>query len=105
MSNFFRGIIRASSFFRKEIFEILRQPRLVATLVLGPFLILFVFGIGYRAQIRTLRTLFVTQINRPITNQYIQQYGKAISSVLILTGITNDKNNALDQLKQGKVDL
>ncbi len=50
MGNFFRGIIRSSSFFRKEIFEILRQPRLVATLVLGPFLILFIFGIGYRDQ-------------------------------------------------------
>ena len=61
MGNFFRGIIRASSFFRKEIFEILRQPRLVATLVLGPFLILFIFGIGYRAQSRILRTLFVAQ--------------------------------------------
>ena len=54
MGNFFRGIIRASSFFRKEIFEILRQPRLVATLVLGPFLILFIFGIGYRDQPRSL---------------------------------------------------
>jgi len=46
MRNFFRGIIRASSFFRKEIFEILRQPRLVATLVMGPFLILLIFDIG-----------------------------------------------------------
>ena len=57
MGNFFRSIIRASSFFRKEIFEILRQPRLVATLVLGPFFILFIFGIGYRNQSRALRTL------------------------------------------------
>ena len=45
--------IRSSSFLRKEIYEILRQPRLVATLVLGPFLILFLFGIGYRAQQRS----------------------------------------------------
>ena len=65
MRNFFRGIIRASSFFRKEIFEILRQPRLVATLVVGPFLILFIFGIGYRGQERTLRTLFVLPAGQP----------------------------------------
>ena len=74
MPNFSRGIIRASSFFRKEIFEILRQPRLVATLVLGPFLILFIFGIGYRAQSPTLRTLFVAQPGSPIAAQDIQQY-------------------------------
>jgi len=71
MRNFFRGIIRASSFFRKEIFEILRQPRLVATLVVGPFLILFIFGIGYRAQGRTLRTLLVLQPDSPLAAQDI----------------------------------
>ena len=76
MGNFFRSIIRASSFFRKEIFEILRQPRLVATLVLGPFLILFIFGIGYQDQPRSFRTLFVVQPNSAISSQDIQQYGK-----------------------------
>ena len=105
MGNFFRGIIRGSSFFRKEIFEILRQPRLVATLVLGPFLILFIFGIGYRAQSRTLRTLFVAQPNSPIAAQDIQQYGKSMDSVLIYAGVTDNPNDALDQLRRGQVDL
>lgn len=105
MGNFFRGIIRASSFFRKEIFDILRQPRLVATLVLGPFLILFIFGIGYRAQSRILRTLFVAQPNSPITAQDIQQYGKSMDSLLIYAGVTGNQNEALDQLQGGQVDL
>jgi ABC-2 type transport system permease protein len=105
MGNFFRGMIRASSFFRKEIFEILRQPRLVATLVLGPFLILFIFGIGYRAQSRTLRTLFVAQPNSPIAAQDIQQYGKSVGSVLIYAGVTGDQKEALDRLNRGQVDL
>jgi ABC-2 type transport system permease protein len=105
MGNFFRGFIRASSFFRKEIFEILRQPRLVATLVLGPFLILFIFGIGYRAQSRSLRTLFVTQSNSPITGQDIEQYGKSVGSLLIYVGVTSDQNEAIDQLQRGQVDL
>src|SRR5512135_1384186 len=105
MRNFFRGIIRASSFFRKEIFEILRQPRLVATLVAGPFLILFIFGIGYRAQSRTLRTLFVVQPNSAIAAQDIQQYGKSTGSVLIYAGVTDNQNEALDRLHRGQVDL
>ena len=105
MGNFFRGIIRASSFFRKEIFEILRQPRLVATLVLGPFLILFIFGIGYRAQPRTLRTLFVTQPNSVFSVQDIQQYGNTIGSVLVYAGVTANQSEALDRLRQGQVDL
>jgi ABC-2 type transport system permease protein len=105
MGNFFRGIIRASSFFRKEIFEILRQPRLVATLVLGPFLILFIFGIGYHDQPRSLRTLFVIQPNSAISKQDIQQYGKSVDLLIIYAGVTDNQNEALDRLHRGEVDL
>ena len=105
MSDFFRGLIRASSFFRKEIFEILRQPRLVATLVLGPFLVLLIFGIGYRAQSRTLRTLVVAQPDSPIAAQDIQRYAESMSSLLTFAGVTGDQNEALDQLRRGQVDL
>jgi ABC-2 type transport system permease protein len=105
VGNFFRGIIRASSFFRKEIFEILRQPRLVATLVLGPFLILFIFGIGYRDQPRSLRTLFVVQPNSAISSQDIQQYGKSVDLLIIYAGVTYNQNEALDRLHRGEVDL
>lgn len=105
MGNFFRGIIRASSFFRKEIFEILRQPRLVATLILGPFLILFIFGIGYHDQPRSLRTLFVVQPDSAISNQDIQQYGKSVDLLIIYAGVTDNQNEALDRLHRGEVDL
>ena len=105
MGNFFRGIIRASSFFRKEIFEILRQPRLVAILVLGPFLILFIFGIGYRAQSRTLRTLFVVQSDSSISVQDIELYGESMGTLFTYAGVTDNQSTALDQLQRGQVDL
>ena len=105
MGNFFRSIIRASSFMRKEIFEILRQPRLIATLVLGPFLILFIFGIGYRDQKPSVRTLFVVPPKSAISAQDIQKYGKAMGSLITFTGVTADLNVALDQLHKGQVDL
>src|SRR3954447_6533784 len=44
-----RGVVRTTSFVGKELTEVRRQPRLLLTLVLGPFLILFLFGIGYAA--------------------------------------------------------
>ena len=105
MANIFRSIIRSSSFFRKEIYEILRQPRLVATLILGPFLILFIFGIGYRSQSRVMRTLFVVQPNSPISAADIQKYAKAKDSLLVYAGVTPNLNMALDQLKHNLVDL
>jgi ABC-2 type transport system permease protein len=105
MSSLFRSIVRASSFFRKEIFEIMRQPRLIATLVLGPFLILLIFGIGYRDQPRNLRTLFVAQSNSLIADQDIQQYGKTMSSLLTYSGVTDDQEEALTKLGRGEVEL
>ena len=61
MGRLFRFFIRISSFVSKELTEILRQPRLVLTLVLGPFLVMFLFGLAYPEQNRTLRTTFVVE--------------------------------------------
>src|SRR5215211_225146 len=61
MRRLFKFLIRISSFMSKELTEILRQPRLILTLVLGPFLIMFLFGLGYPEQNRTLRTTFVAE--------------------------------------------
>jgi ABC-2 type transport system permease protein len=105
MNSFLRGIVRASSFFRKEIFEILRQPRLVATLILGPFLILLIFGVGYRDQPRNLRTLFVAQSDSLIADQEIEQYGKTMSSLLTYSGVTDNEEEALARLKRREVEL
>ena len=59
--SFPRSLIRILAFLRKEIFEVIRQPMLVLTLVLGPFLILLFFGIGYRNEPRALRTVIVAE--------------------------------------------
>ena len=104
MSNFFRGIIRASSFFRKEIFEILRQPRLVATLVLGPLDPVHLWHWLPRTALQlahAVRSASHQRHSRP----NIQKYGKSMGSLLIYAGVTADQNEALDQLHSGQVDL
>lgn len=52
-------LIRTLAFFRKDVVEVLRQPRLIFTLVLGPFLILLLFGFGFRPAPPALRTVLV----------------------------------------------
>jgi ABC-2 type transport system permease protein len=96
--------IRIFAFVRKEIISILRQPRLVFSLILGPFLILLLFGIGYRETPRTLRTLFVVADGSPmlpIVEQYATQLGQQISS----QGIISDAAEADRRLRDGEVDL
>jgi len=61
MIRFFKYLIRLSSFLGKELTEIFRQPKLILTLVLGPFLIMLLFGVPYPSQNRTLKTIFVAK--------------------------------------------
>jgi ABC-2 type transport system permease protein len=99
------AIIRSSAFIGKELQEVFRQTRLILTLVLGPFLIMLLFGIGYRNQARALRTLFVIpQQNSPIAQQ-VRSYANSLGPQLIYEGITADQNSALQKLRQGQVDV
>ena len=77
--------MRTSAFLGKEIFEILRQPRLVLTLVFGPFLILLLFGIGFRNEPRALRTMFVVDEGSEMA-QRIQEYATSLGPQLIFIG-------------------
>ena len=53
------ALIQCSAFVRKELAEIVRQPRLILLLILGPFALLMLFGLGYRSESLGLRTMFV----------------------------------------------
>ena len=104
MNRALSSIIRMSAFLRKEIYEILRQPRLVFTLILGPFLILLIFGIGYRNKPQSLRTLFVVNKGSALEGQ-IKEYATTLGPQLVYEGTIYDKQKALNELAQGKVDL
>jgi ABC-2 type transport system permease protein len=100
-----RSAVRISAFLFKEMLEIARQPMLLITLVVGPFLILFFFGIGFRNEPQALRTLFVVDdVNGPIA-QEVERYGKTLGKQLIFEGITSDEETARADLNSGKVDL
>jgi hypothetical protein len=64
-----RSIIRISAFVRKEIVDAVRQPLLLLALVVGPFLILLVFGAGLRETDPQLRALLVAPEETDIREQ------------------------------------
>jgi len=104
MSNLIHSLIRISAFLGKEIAEVVRQPRLILSLVLGPFLILLLFGIGYKNEPRAVRTLFVADPDSPLAQQ-IEENAASISPQLIYSGVVPDEQTALNRLRQGSVDL
>lgn len=52
-------ITRLLAFVNKELIEIVRRPGAIVSLVLGPFLIMSIFGLGYNGFRRPLETIIV----------------------------------------------
>ena len=57
------------AFAKKEALDVLRQPRLLLALVLGPFAILLLFGLGYRNEVRPYRTILVGDADAALTRE------------------------------------
>jgi ABC-2 type transport system permease protein len=99
-----KGFVRISSFFFKEIWAALRQPRLIFSVVLGPFLILAAFGIGYRGQTPELATTLVVP-NDPRFSDDPATYKDLFSSVFVLQHITRDPEEAQRLLNSRQTDV
>jgi ABC-2 type transport system permease protein len=108
MNNFFFGfwkfIIRTTAFIRREVFSVIRQPQLLITLILGPFIILLLFGIGYRNEPRSLRTLIVVNEGSDLRS-WIESMAPHLGPQLVFEGVVSDAGEALRKLRDGEVDL
>jgi ABC-2 type transport system permease protein len=90
---FGKQIVRVFSFFFKEIWATVRQPRLIFSVVLGPFLILAAFGVGYRGQTPELRTTLVIP-DDPRLPEDPAAYRELFSQVFVLERVTRDRRAA-----------
>jgi ABC-2 type transport system permease protein len=104
LSEAFHGIIRTWGFLAKELTGILRQPRLIASLVLGPFLILFLFGAGFRGQQPEFGTTLVVP-NDPAYSDRPEDYAPIFAGVFKLTKVTRDEPAARDALAGNRTDV
>jgi ABC-2 type transport system permease protein len=88
----------------KELTEIFRQPRLILTLVLGPFLIMFLFGLGYPEQNRKLRTTFVVEDLNSVPGD-LQIFTQSVSPAIEPQETEADPELALAKLALNQTDL
>jgi len=100
----FKPIIRLLSFFSKEVNEVRRQPKLVLSLLLGPFIILLLFGIGYSGERPKIRTVLVMP-PQGLDLVDINDLKKAISTNFALVDVTSDQNAAQALLRSGQADV
>lgn len=104
MTRIFKFLIRISAFLTKELTEILRQPKLILTLVLGPFLIMFLFGMANPDRGRTLRTIFIVRdVN--VFKEEIDAFANSFRSVIVEYEIDTDAEEALQKLASNQTDM
>ncbi len=99
-----RGVVRSLAFVRKEIVGVVRQPKLLVTLVLGPFLILALFGAGYRNSRDPLRTIAVASEGNPLRTG-IEEIAAEADQTIDFLGIMTSEDEALRRLQRGEADL
>ena len=96
--------IRVFSFFKKEIHDVRRQPRLLLSLVGGPLLVLGAFGATFRSANPFITTALVWPENG-IPGFSQEQAEDFISNNFTLLDVTNDEEEALGWLEEGLVDV
>ncbi|MDP8923754.1 MAG: ABC transporter permease [Chloroflexota bacterium] len=103
-SSLLDGAIRTLSFSAKEIVSVVQQPLLVASLVLGPFVILLAFGLGYRGPQPVLWTILVAPDDAALIAD-LSVIAEGFSGVFELQRVTQDEASARAALLDGTADV
>jgi len=103
-SRAFATVIRILAFVRKDVADFVGQPRLVLALVLGPFLIMLLFGLGFKAEPPPLRTVIVVSRENPL-RPYVEENANQLILQLVLEGILESEAEARGRLASGEIDL
>ncbi len=99
---------RLISFPSKELWEVLRQPRLVLTLILGPFLILLLFGVGYtgaRPQVRVLLVIPADAAISPDARDQMELIARQYGGPIKVVDIIADRDEGQRMLEGEEVDV
>lgn len=104
MANVLKPIFRVLTLVDKEFAIVTRQPLMLLVLVLGPFLIMLVFGIGHRANPPPLRATLSLPPNVTVSHDPAFWQGRLGGSIQVVA-VTTDPNVATQSLRAGQVDL
>jgi ABC-2 type transport system permease protein len=95
-------ITRLLAFIGKELIEVRRRPGAIISLILGPFLIMSVFGLGYNGYRRPLQTIIVIPPQSGLPTDLARYQEVAVG--MDVTQIAPDPADALQRLRNRQVD-
>jgi ABC-2 type transport system permease protein len=104
MRDLVQSVVRMGSFTGKELREVLRRPGVLFSLIVGPFAIMFIFGLGYSGY----REPFLTEIVIPEGNDLPRDpayYEDLAPGRLEVAAVTDDAEAAEERLRDLEIDL
>jgi ABC-2 type transport system permease protein len=104
MSGPFKTLTRILAIVGKELISVVRRPGALLSLVLGPFLIMAIFGLGYSGFRRPLDTVVVIppQSGLPIDPD---TYSKVGGEAMRIVDVVPDEQAAMERLARQEIDV
>jgi ABC-2 type transport system permease protein len=99
-------LVRIGTFVRKEVADVVKQPLLLLSLIIGPFLILLAFGAGLREADPPLRSALVVDEGSELREQ-VEEFAaeERDRDRLVIEAVTSDEMGARQALRDGQLEL
>lgn len=98
------GPIRTAAFFGKELREVARRPGVLLSVVLGPFLIMLLFGLGTTGFRQPFATEIVIPPNSGLSSDP-EYYAALVDGRINVVGVRETADDALRRLDAREIDL
>jgi ABC-2 type transport system permease protein len=99
-----KSLTRILAIVGKELVGVIRRPGALISLVLGPFLIMALFGVGYSGYRRALDTIVVIPPETGLSTD-VATYQNVAGEGLHIVAVTPDEASAMQQLNNQQVDV
>ncbi len=99
-----KALTRILAIVGKELVSVVRRPGALISLVLGPFLIMALFGLGYSGYRRALDTIVVIPPESGLSTD-VATYQNVAGEGMNIVAITPDEQSAMQQLDSQQVDV
>jgi ABC-2 type transport system permease protein len=99
-----RAFFRPVAFVSKEFVQVVRQPQLILTLIVAPFLVLLLFGVGYTGADPPLRTVLVLPADAGLPMD-VETYRDEFVAQFELVEVTSDREGAVQRVNDREIDV
>ncbi len=99
-----KSLTRISSQVWKEFIQVVRRPGAFFSLILGPFLIMAMFGAGYSGVRRPLETVIVIPEGVQLSRN-VEDYARLSGPAITIEGVVSDPSDARERLVRQELDL